>query len=398
MKVLFILWLLSIASAKDKTCGNGIIPFSGFKVIRQYRLSMSGFKPLSQEFMALIHCDNGKEDYKTILKVESITQIDWNKSVCIYKPRISPYENNIERVHSYDSKNGSLLQDSEMAAKKHETKLSSSFITYIKDIFDQVLETVTKNKPLVYTGRKTNQHIEDIESSTVEASMKWESRNLVCYKLSRRKKYSRSNLSFFVPQTFVGGIYECIISPTAREDIFKTFKLPQSIHAFEVQCDPLLSRPILPLLADASINQWWDINYNIFSPSATHNIPYLKTPDPTNIRFGIHKTPELQGWADRIDVNEAYDFTDFEPHVLSLAISATTDFIFKTLKPIDFGKLLKQQTKFSLAGQPISENDLVINTVKKLSVDQKLALLLSVEPLKYEKILEKMQSYWDLFK
>lgn len=394
MRAVWLITLFCLAHARDKLCGNSIIPFSGFKVIRQYRISMSGLKPLSQEFVSLVHCDHGKVDYKTVLKVESITQIDWQKTMCIYKPRVASYENNIEGVASHSIERGIRINNSTMAAKKL-SKPEKGLTRYLKDVFDRTLEYITSKRAVVYTGRKTNKHIEDIESSTLEAAMQWESRNLACYKLARRKQYSRSNISFFVPQTFVGGLYECIIPSSTLAEIFQTSKLPQSNYVFDVECDPLLSRPLLPLIADISANQWWDIKYNIFSPSATQFIPYLTTPEPTNLRFGIHKTPELQGWAERIHVNEAYDFTDFEPHILSQAISSTADLIFKALKPVDFGKLLKEQVNYQVAGHPISESDLVINTIKQLSVDQKLGLLLSIDPPKYQKVIEKIQGIWD---
>ncbi|WEJ94484.1 hypothetical protein PSN45_001970 [Yamadazyma tenuis] len=363
-------------------------------------------KPSSQQFISLVHCSAGKADYQKTIKVDSITQIDWKKPFCIYKPRLGSYNPD----HPHDTVRN-------LAAKMMPGGLNTSMETqtsasttgtvfgYLRDKFDKILERVTGNNKIVqYTGERTNRHIQDIEGATLQASMEWESRNLVCYKLARRRKYSKLDLSFYVPSTFVGGLFECGVSPEQKRKMFQEFKMPNTVRSFDVECEPEISRPLMPLIADYSTNQWWDVSKNIFSPSAFQNIPYLTTSDRFDLRFSVYGSPDTSSanWASKIRVNEDYDYSGLDPHLFSEVVASTSDFIFKALKPIDFTTLIKQNeelTNYKIAGKPIAESDLIINALKKLNLDQKMGILLSLQPSKFLEILQRLQNKWDsLFK
>ena len=102
-------------------------------------------------------------------------------------------------------------------------------------------------------------------------------------------------------------------------------------------------------------------------------------------------------WATKIRVNEDYDFTELDIHFISQAMAKSSDIIYKLFEPIDFASLFKQSDalkEYKIAGKPITENDLFINTVKKLSTDEKLSILFSLNP-KIFKTINYLQEVWD---
>lgn len=399
MKILPYFILLCLVAAKsDKVCGKeSLVPFSGFKVVRQYKLSLSKFKPQSQQFMSLVHCSKGKAEYQKTFKVDSLTSFNWERPFCFYKPKLGSYlpEQDEDTVNRLAAKRVPIGNITATTTKPNKFKL------YIRGKIDMVLETIFGDDGLIhYTGKQKNDHLKDIELSPISASMEWESRHLVCYKLARRKKYAKRDLSFYIPLTFIGALYECHIPAEEKKKLLQAKVIGAISMSFDFQCDPRLSNPIMPLMADSPSSQWWDIKKDPFSPSAFHNVPYLTTSNPFNLRFGWPETPEMgeDTWASKIKVNEDYDYSDLDVHVISLAIESTADLIYKLLKPIDFSRLFKDQDNLrdlNGLGKPLSESDLLINKLRELNNDQKLGVLMSLKPLKFLEITEKLQRAWE---
>lgn len=416
MRCFLIVLGLILQVMGDKFCtGSGFLLFSGFKVHRQYRVS--GIKPSSQQYLILSHCDHGKVDYQKVMKVRSINKIDWESPICLLKPRLGkslndPPEDTVQRLNTRDLKGsefkrifgrkggGPKISNLNKRTLDIKDKVKSAK-NYIKVKIKKFIEqNVPISSPIIYTSPTTEQHMEDISNSSLQASMEWESRNLACFKLARRKKYAKRDTTFYIPQTFIGGIYECLVSPQERTSVFRNFSLENSLDDLQFDCDSTMSRPLLPLIADYNGKQWWEFNKNIFNPSIIQTIPFLTTSSPLNVRFSLTETPEMSRdtWATKIRVNEDYDYTEADLHYITQALALTSDFIFKLFEPIDFGKLLNNIpniSQYKIAGKPIIENDLVISTINKFSIDQKLSILLSLDPTKYLPTITKLQKFWE---
>lgn len=395
----------------DKRCGtDSLVSFTGFKFHRQYKIS--GLMPSTQQFVSLYHCNHGTVDYEKLYKQKSINQILWDKPFCMLKPRLRSYlgdlpEDTVESLAGTGTGTGSNGDSASASASgpmgSNGTRASTTgpfcprVLAYVRTKLDKLLEKITTNKPILYTSKQRDQHIQDIQKSTLQASLEWESRNLVCYKLARRRKYSKRDISFYSPQTFIGGLFECPIPPTKKKEVFSDFSLGDTLKTFDFECESKLARPIAPLIADYAARQWWDVNWNIFSPKLVHNIPYLTTANPLNLRFSLTETPDMSSdsWATKIKVNEDYDFSELDIHYMSQAMAKCADIIYKLLEPVDFQKLLGQKAvEYKIAGRPISEHDKVISTVKLFSTDQKLGILLGMDG-EVGRVIGRLQGIWD---
>ena len=95
-----------------------------------------------------------------------------------------------------------------------------------------------------------------------------------------------------MPHTFVGGLFECILPMDLKQQIFHQFtSLDLIFQQIQIQCDPNLSRPISPLIAEDSTTQWFENKlYNIVNPGIIQTIPYLTTLTPLNLRFSTSET------------------------------------------------------------------------------------------------------------
>lgn len=373
-------------------------------------------KPSSQQYLILSHCDHGKVDYQKVMKVKSINKIDWERPICMLKPRLGktlnnpigdtvqrfdrhPRELNAELKKVFGRKGGgprvSKFTNRSLKQRFHDIK------DHLKGKIKKFIEqNIPISSPVIYTSPTTEQHMNDISNSSLQASMEWESRNLACFKLSRRKKYAKRDTTFYIPQTFIGGIFECLISPQQRASVFQNFLLEKSLDELQFDCDDSMSIPLLPLIADYNGKQWWEFNKNIFNPSIIQTIPFLTTSSPLNMRFSLTETPDMSKdtWATKIRVNEDYDYTEEDIHYISQALALTSDYIFKLFEPIDFGQILNNVpdiSQYKIAGKPLVENDLVISTIEKFSIDQKLSILLSIKPKKYLPTISKLQKLWD---
>ncbi|RLV94192.1 hypothetical protein JA1_001993 [Spathaspora sp. JA1] len=396
-----------------RTChpgGNGRnnleVPFTGFKITRQYKIS-GGILPVSMHFLTLSHCDHGRLDYQKTIRTDSSGYVDWEKPFCMLKPKLGemltlPFHDTInehsrelkeEDVDTYDDFPGFF----QVKLKKVKN--------LIRKKVDIQMEKFTNGKFLQYTGKNKFFHHQDLLSSDPQSSLEWESRNLVCYKMARRKKYAKRRISFYVPYTFVGGLFECYIPPAKKREIFTKYTSTDFfIQSFDFKCEPQLSRPISPLLAEDSTTQWFENKlFNLFNPGIIQTIPYLTTSTPLNLRFSSLETSDMyrDTWATKIDVNEDYVYKEADLHIISQAIAKSADLLNKIIAPIDFNKLLKAYNRANEREHPQAKSVLEYKPedvevfLSKASFDQKLGFWLSYLDEKLSSwYLQEIEKFW----
>lgn len=115
----------------------------------------------------------------------------------------------------------------------------------------------------------------------------------LCYRAVRRKKYSTRLLSLYVPYTQVGGLFLC--------------------PAKDIECTNENAVPILPLMADRISHQWVEYPRR---QRVVQRIPYLYTPNIFDPRYP-RRNDRGQEWASVLDVNEDYQFTQNETHLIT---------------------------------------------------------------------------------
>lgn len=139
----------------------------------------------------------------------------------------------------------------------------------------------------------------------IKYSAKFCPENANCFKMARRRIFARQNVRYFVPNTFVGALFEC---------------------SSESQC-----WPYAPLIADDFSKHWLSV-----SPSkltVLQSIPYMSTPLRWDPRFAKHfgRISNLTGpWWEGIDVDERY--TGSTLHLASLWF--VPDFVRKPLRKL----------------------------------------------------------------
>lgn len=396
---------------------NGLYPFTGFKIYRQYKIE--GYLPTSLHFLSITHCDHGKPDYEKQVLTTSSIDIDWNKPFCILKPdfgdRLLPKPT--DKVYNLYQNNNNISENNmilgNMSAEKPLEGASVSLKSKISEVgkhlnnlletsVDNILEKVINGKHVQYTSKKAAEHVEDIRNSDPRSSLEWESRNLICYKMARRKKYAKRNILFYIPYTFVGGLFECPIPDSRKKEIFHAFQSGDFLKNFDFKCDHSLAKPVAPLVAQDSTKQWIDTKFNPLNPVLIQRIPYLSTASVFDIRFSTSDTPDMlqDTWASQIDVNEEYSYTGLELNVISQAIALSADYFHKTFRPLDlsgvFHDLVLLRSSNGMQNSHVAIRTFILSTFKKLSLDQKINILLSSRKAEESMLhLHKLQRTWD---
>lgn len=405
---------------EPKVCNpkqNGLFPFTGFKIYRQYKIE--GYLPTSLHFLSITHCDHGKPDYEKQVLTTSSIDIDWNKPFCLLKPdlgnRLLPkptdkvynlYQNN-NNISEENMILGNLsiekpLEGAGVSLKSKISEAGKNLNNLLETSVDNILEKVINGKHVQYTSKKAVEHVEDIRNSDPRSSLEWESRNLVCYKMARRKKYAKRNILFYIPYTFVGGLFECPIPENRKKEIFHAFQSGDFLKNFDFKCDHSLAIPVAPLIAQDSTKQWIDTKFNPLNPVLIQRIPYLSTASVFDIRFSTSDTPDMlqDTWASQIDVNEEYTYTDLELNVISQAIALSADYFHKTFRPLDlsgvFHDLVLLRSSNGIQNSHVAIRTFIMSTFKKLSLDQKINILLSSRKAEESMFhLRKLQRTWD---
>lgn len=142
-----------------------------------------------------------------------------------------------------------------------------------------------------------------------------------CFKIARRRRYAFLNLIYFVPNTFVGALFECDENCTA----------------------------LMPLIADDFSKHW--LSGLLTSSSVRHNVPYLRTPSRLDPRFLGASSPInfTRPWWKGIDPDERYSYSEHEMYGVKLALASSghllrslqqaTSTVFKDKVKLLFGSL-----------------------------------------------------------
>ncbi|EER32354.1 conserved hypothetical protein [Candida tropicalis MYA-3404] len=374
-------------------------PFTGFKITRQYKIS--GYTlPVSMHFITISHCNHGQVDYQKVIRTDSSGNIDWDKPFCMLKPKLGEMltlpasdvigdpeeqDNDEENDEFFVGVFGFIMYKGKKMSRLFRKKL------------DIQLEKFTNGRWLEYTGKNKYYHHKDLMSKDPQSSLEWESRNLVCYKMARRKKYAKRKIDFFMPHTFVGGLFECILPMDLKRQIFHQFTSSDFvIQQIRIECDPNLSRPISPLIAEDSTTQWFENKlHNVVNPGIIQTIPYLTTSTPLNLRFSTSETPDMfrDSWATKIEVNENYIYREADLHLISRAIALSADLLNKLISPIDFNSLIRSYNKASERENPNIEHD--EDFLQGIKWEQKVNLWLATIDRKISnKILTQIEGFW----
>lgn len=243
-----------------------MVSFTGFKFTRENRVSIKPFR--SEHFLRITHCTQGNADFSSTV---SLQQHSINETFCVF-PQFSQ-----------------VLRDRSNFGKVNR---------FAVRIANRVL------------GKKPQKAQLSIEEAT---------KNMTCYKMSRRLQFAKSNTLFFIPYTFVGVLYECNITSTQKASYLNDYPFAKSPN-----CDDAI--PVKPIVAEDASKSFFDWTSSPLSIFQT--IPYLKTASPLDPRF----TSKTNIWAKDIRLNEDYQFTEIQMQRFSVASSKVANHIRKITK------------------------------------------------------------------
>lgn len=159
-------------------------------------------------------------------------------------------------------------------------------------------------KSALFSALKINQTSTKETSNTQKVQSKSKTPAAAeCFKVARRRIYAKLNLSFFVPHTFLGGIFKC----TPNKSGF---------------CSPNNYTNVGAIIAEDPRKYWYGFERK---PSVLihHNL-FLRTASPWEMNMVYNKV--FNGpWNKQIDVDENYDFSGKDLDVIGKAVAKTLD-------------------------------------------------------------------------
>lgn len=417
---------------------DGLTTFTGFKITRKYKIE--AVMPTSMLFMSIAHCNHGKVDYEKTTRMSSNHDINWDQPFCMIKPNLGtklrdlpediPQNLDNRELESQGSLNltlGNMVANNPKEAKgrteiiggnataQTRTKIKDNFIpikNFINTLADKTVQLFIggNRKHINYSGLKESSHLNDLQLSSIQSSLEWESRNLVCYKIARRRKYAKRDILYYMPHTFVGALFECQLSTEDKRYLFQnlsTIDLFQ-FHNFDIKCDRSLSRALKPLVAEDSTKQWFERKETSF----IQTIPYLTTATPYNLRFKLSDTNDMfqHTWASDIDVNEEYNYNEFEVNLISQAIAKSANHVNKLLMTRPLFKLSKTNSLHSYDNDDEDEDgnerqefvnsryNRMRDKFDKFDIDQRVSLIISSILGKKDifNLFQSLQAPWDV--
>lgn len=413
----FFLFLLAHCSAtwyfkEAKICDpkqDNVIPFTGFKISRIYKINGLPM-PMSMSFLSITHCDHGKVDYEKFIPTANLREVNWERPFCVLKPKSGSYPLNRQESVQKEKQNETTETANEvetsLLSKSKIKKVALGIGHLIRTKIDEGIEKFTDGGLLDYTGKASHNHLLDMKGADPQSSLAWEARHLACFKMARRRKYARRDITFYMPLTFVGALFDCPIPKEKRRQIFNDFKTDDFMKQLDFKCDPSIAKPLLPLIADDITKLWLESQFgHRMNPALVQTTPFLSTSTPLNLRFATSDTPDMfsDTWATKIDVNEDYDYSEIELNMLSQALAASSNYLHKIISPPNINHLTNP-SNFGLIGDDFTESpnaskELIIQNFNKMPWEQKLSLMFS----KYDEVeafshLKKLQKYWDIIK
>lgn len=240
----------------SKQINKWIIPteYTGFKIMKRHSLK-NGMANIYSD-ITLNYCQEGELIWsKAINNFESSakTSLLWSEPICTYH------------------------DDEDSTTYNNEASNYNKTGKWNK-ISDWVLEK-TKIKTKI-----------KVEKMTLKEKALRNPDNLRCYKAARNKKYALQNLTIFLPNQFIGGIFKCDIAQ--NQTLLNSF-LDDNLNWIKKDnltsdvlsnlCTVTNSKPLLPLIGDKFESYWSEYNglkkdHNKFHVSIVKTLPFLYTP------------------------------------------------------------------------------------------------------------------------
>lgn len=326
-KILLIFLFLStlsfgaLLSREDRICDpmrNNMLPYTGFRLHRQYSFTLPPFK----HYMRLSHCAAGKVNFEAYAPIERNTGMAWAINMCGFTgpqgvPVVGKREKALKKARlkkaeqggSGSSSSGPRTGPGAGGELKHEGRRDR-----IEHLFRAIEMATTKN--------------EGYANATVEIATQLAAQDSLlpqdntpgqwCYRAIRHRKFALRDVAVYSPGSFVGGLFMCPIGiPCTNQNTIPVMPLHSDDFAgqwFEIE-SMIHSNPVYK-----EAGSWFTSSSNFFAKLASfvtrkrhliQRVPCFWTKPKYAHRHEKYMAPggEWPEWAAGLDVNEAYVYT-----------------------------------------------------------------------------------------
>ncbi|ODQ78410.1 hypothetical protein BABINDRAFT_168155 [Babjeviella inositovora NRRL Y-12698] len=316
-------WYMKEAKICNPKQDNSWLPFTGIRICREYAIKNS--KPILHHHALLSHCDTGRRTFEVYALSERNVDINWEKPFCmVVDPAVDP------------------TAISKPARSLFQTLLKpwKSLTLFQQHPNAQLLAEIhTKRRGVHYTGKDYNERVSKARESSIEDVATSYMKNLRCYKLARRKKYAKRDISIYVPNTLVGGLFECPVPGNFIQDHFSNISdaMEAILLPTDFKCDPATALPIKPLLADDPSHQWLDYKLHGFKFDFVQRVPFFYSVGSLNQNPNLSPAsiPGFGEWASDIEVNENYHYTLADMASISATVNQAVSVVKRLVRDMD---------------------------------------------------------------
>lgn len=363
-------WLSKEDRACDPTRGN-IHRFTGFKISKEL-LIQGIFPPKFLRHIIFTNCVDGRINFQKRSRITRDLDEMWKLSFC--------------------ASNGKLLASAENGTPAIIPELTNVNSNNRRKVFDRVFRLLD--------GRFRERSEVARVSTLVSSQQLKQLRDFdypICYKMARRKVFAKKNLSYYMPLTFVGGLFSY-----SGNTSYSGSRGEKSIGQ-----NYTFARPEMPLVAEDTTSQWIELKLlHLAGPSLKQIIPLFSSTKPRNFPFPFADVTglTLDSWAENLDANEDYQYSELDASTISQSLAATADLIHKLVYPISLDFLLSAVQVGLDSGSPDEpagfESDSVNRLATALSPEDLMGFaLVPLLPLSGESrnvlgLLMRIQNLW----
>ncbi|SCU93313.1 LANO_0E03554g1_1 [Lachancea nothofagi CBS 11611] len=215
----------TLAGIDVRTLGQSKKMYTGFKFHKTYQFG--GLFKKVQPSLKMTYCNEGRIKWQTDYSFAS--DLNWNEPMCVYDFSAVPIVG--------------------------ETK--------------KFWKTFKKPKPDSNANIKVSPKL--LASQDLD--------NFHCFKLVRRQKYVHRNVSLYMPNKQIGGLFYCDISNGAKKDILS--QMTDNLHMANLKdstfCNSSNAIPLQPLISDSYRKHWTEIK-------SGSKLPFLRRVSRTNMK------------------------------------------------------------------------------------------------------------------
>lgn len=356
----------SLFVKEDKVCdplGKNLVVYTGFRFMRQYTFFPPEFSPLEplravstddrhdsffkklkhkakqaplkpgtvRHHLRLTHCTKGHTDYEGYVPMPRNSGFMWAVDICGFRVDKTSVPKRIWR-----SATGTVAHTANVIWRPWEH--ARTMWTWVDMLRAKRLANDTTEELETAFNEQRQQEINKDRLTNPQRPSEW------CYRAVRRKKYALREVSIYLPNTFVGGLFLCPRIGAAGGSSSSDCTNANAVPVAPLYADPALNSPIFTLETVRDGNPVYNqqklsafrrlFQYTpLASRRIVNRVAYFYTKNTVNMGSFVPFYEPTEGtvavaggwpsWAWHLDVNEQYTYTSADLSSINGAITLT---------------------------------------------------------------------------